>query len=190
MKKLGLFTSIYFSLVSLLVFLLILFFGGSDQYNYISNEIGFTTEFFEYSIKILNYFGKFMGGYMLTNILLFVIIFPGIILYFFILSFLMFKRFKLPNSMIRGTMIFSFIYFLIVFGIMYFFCADPVTNIPYRNYAESNFFNICCNLVFDLSRISGISYEALNISVFVVLQPSLIFYFMFTSSFFYFDSRI
>jgi hypothetical protein len=87
-------------------------------------------------------------------------------------------------------MIFSFIYFLIVFGIMYFFCADPVTNIPYRNYAESNFFNICCNLVFDLSRISGISYEALNISVFVVLQPSLIFYFMFTSSFFYFDSRI
>jgi len=184
MKKLGLYSLLYFILIVLVVTALSVFFGKIDTYDYNLDNISFTTKIFYYSVNALNYLGKFLGGYVLANIILFVVVWPGIILYFFILSWIFFKKTKTSYSKMKGHFLFTIIYFLMVFGLMYPFISDPVCNVSLDYHKSREFFDICCNIIINLSKISGISYEAMNISIFVILQPALIIYFLYSSIYF------
>ena len=191
MKKLGLFSLLYFILIALISMGLILFFGKSNIYeDYVLANVSISTQIFNYSIIALNYLGKFLGGYMLANIILFVVVWPGIILYLFILSWTFFKKTKTTYSKMKGHYLFTIFYILLVVGMMYPFISDPVCNVSLDYHKSREFFDICCNIIIYLSKISGISYEAMNISIFVILQPALIIYFLYSSIYFYQKYRL
>ena len=43
-------------------------------------------------------------------------------------------------------------------------------------------FNFCVRLLYDVANILGISYEEINVWLFIIIQPGLIIYFFLSSS--------
>lgn len=124
----------------------------------------------------LTYFGAKLGySYELMNFALFVILQPALILYFLILCICLYRQ-KIYISK-RSFIVFNVVFwFLILLISLPFLQGSGNPKLLVYSSGNFNLFNFCCDLMRFLAKSSGLSYEEVNIILFLILQPALILY--------------
>ena len=137
----------------------------------------------------ISYFGAKLGySYEAMNFVLFVILQPALMLYFLILCLILYRQ-KIYLSK-KLFIVFNVIFWSLILLVMSPFLHGS-GNPKLLMYSSGNFnlFNFCCDLMRFLANCFGLSYEEVNIILFLILQPALILYSFMLFLFLHFNKK-
>jgi len=136
-----------------------------------------TAGLFQTLMDALSYHGSLFGySYQIMNFVVFVIVQPAFILYFFILCMLKQRqKIFIPK---KQFLIFNAIFWsLFVLAMLPFLQGNGVISLATKPW-NGDYFQLCCDIMRILAKSCGLSYEEINILIFVILQPALMLYFL------------
>ncbi len=135
------------------------------------NSIGI----FESAQDGIRYYGSLFGySYEMMNFVLFVVVNPTLILYFVVLM-IFFLREKIYLKK-KFFLIFTAVFIFITLIMMLPFLKGLKGKISLNTGNPNNIFEFCCDLMRMMAKSTGLSYEEVNIILFLIMQPALVIY--------------